>query len=117
MVLLTTRCRIRIEPVDIGTTVGFISKVPSFTRAFSMQTRGLEEPPIVLDLSKVVSDYIPGDITLISSPQNSFIAMTEKDTADIYIYRYYNNGEKDLFQAWVKWTMPGDIQDFNVLMT
>ena len=32
----------------------------------------------------------------------------------MYIYRYYNNGEKDLFQAWVKWTMPGEIQDFNV---
>ena len=104
-----------IEPVEVGTTAVFISKVPSYTRTFSMQTRGLEEPPIVLDLSKVVSNYIPGNIdTLISSPQNSFVALSGKDTADMYIYRYYNNGEKDLFQAWTKWTLPGDIQDFDV---
>jgi hypothetical protein len=105
-----------IAPVDIGTTVGFVSKVPAYTRAFSMQTRGLEENPIVLDLSKVVAEFIPNTITdLVSSPQNSFIALGGRDTKDIYIYRYYNNGEKDLFQAWVKWDMPGDIQGFSIV--
>jgi hypothetical protein len=105
-----------IAPVDIGTTVGFVSKVPAYTRAFSMQTRGLEENPIVLDLSKVVAEFIPNTITdLVSSPQNSFIALGGRDTKDIYIYRYYNNGEKDLFQAWVKWDMPGDIQAFSIV--
>ena len=105
-----------IPPVDIGTTTGFISKVPAYTRAFSMQTRGLEENPIVLDLSKVVAEYIPNDITaLVSSPQNSFIALAGKDTKDMYIYRYYNDGEKDLFQAWVRWTMIGNLQAFTVV--
>ena len=105
-----------IPPVDIGTTTGFISKVPAYTRAFSMQTRGLEENPIVLDLSKVVAEYIPNDITaLVSSPQNSFIALAGRDTKDMYIYRYYNDGEKDLFQAWVRWTMIGNLQAFTVV--
>ena len=104
-----------IPPVDIGTTIGFVSKVPAYTRAFSMQTRGIEETPIVLDLSKVVAEYIPNDITsLVSSPQNSFIALAGRDTKDMYIYRYYNNGEKDLFQAWVKWSLPGNLQAFTV---
>jgi hypothetical protein len=104
-----------IAPVDVGTTVAFVSKTPAYTRVFSMQTRGLEENPIVLDLTKVVSEYIPNSITnLVSSPQNSFIALVTRDEKEMYIYRYYNNGEKDLFQAWVKWTMPGDLQTFSI---
>jgi len=105
-----------IPPVDIGTTTCFLSKVPAYTRAFSMQTRGIEETPVVLDLSKVVAEYIPNDITsLVASPQNSFVALSGRDTKDMYIYRYYNNGEKDLFQAWVKWSMPGNLQAFTVV--
>ena len=105
-----------IAPVDIGTTIGFISKVPAYTRAFSMQTRGLEEPPLVLDLSKTVAEFIPSSIThLVSSPQNSFIALSSSDKNDMYIYRYFNNGERDLFQAWVKWEFPGKIQAFSII--
>ena len=105
-----------IPPVDIGTKVGFLSKVPAYTRAFSLQTKGLEENPIVSDLSKVVSEYLPNSITeLASSPQNSFIALASRDTDDIFIYRYYNNGQQDLFQAWVRWTMPGDVQTLAVI--
>ena len=104
-----------IPPVDIGTKVGFLSKVPAYTRAFSLQTKGLEENPIISDLSKVVSEYLPNSITeLASSPQNSFIALASRDTDDIFIYRYYNNGQQDLFQAWVRWTMPGDVQTLAV---
>jgi len=33
----------------------------------------------------------------------------------LYMYRYYNNGEEDLFQAWVKWELPGDVQAAGIL--
>ena len=31
-----------IDPVDMGTTINFISKTPSYTRIFGMVTRGVE---------------------------------------------------------------------------
>ena len=105
-----------IPPVDIGTKVGFLSKVPAYTRAFSLQTKGLEENPIINDLSKVISEYLPNSITeLASSPQNSFIALAGRDSDNIFIYRYYNTGQQDLFQAWVRWSMPGDVQTLAVI--
>jgi hypothetical protein len=71
---------------------------------------------VVLDLSKTVAEFIPESISqLVSSPQNSFIALGSRDANDLYIYRYYNNGEQDLFQAWVKWSLPGKIQAFSVV--
>ena len=105
-----------IPPVDIGTKVSFLSKVPAYTRAFSLQTKGLEENPIINDLSKVISEYLPNSITeLASSPQNSFIALAGRDSDNIFIYRYYNTGQQDLFQAWVRWSMPGDVQTLAVI--
>jgi hypothetical protein len=100
-----------ISPVDVGTSMMFVSKTPSATRTMGMITRGLQESPIVVDISKVVSDYISPDIDLLtSSPQNSFVAMSGKDKPDIYFYRFFNNGEKDVMQAWFRWEVPGEVQ-------
>ena len=105
-----------ISPVDIGTTVGFVNKVPDYAKVFSMQLRDVEQPPIVVDISKVVLEWIPETVDrLVSSPQNSFILLVDRQSSYIYIYSYYNDGEKDLFQAWTKWELTGTIQDAYVL--
>ena len=105
-----------ISPVNIGTTVGFVNKVPDYAKVFSMQLRDVESPPVVVDISKVVLEWIPETVDrLVSSPQNSFLMLVDKQSSYIYMYRYYNNGEKDLFQAWSKWNLTGTIQDAYVL--
>ena len=105
-----------ISPVDIGTTVGFVNKVPDYAKVFSMQLRDVEQPPIVVDISKVVLEWIPETVDrLVSSPQNSFILLVDRGSSYIYMYSYYNDGEKDLFQAWTKWELTGTIQDAYVL--
>jgi len=105
-----------ISPVDIGTTVGFVNKVPDYAKVFSMQLRDVEQPPIVVDISKVVLEWIPETVDrLVSSPQNSFIILIDRQSSYIYMYSYYNDGEKDLFQAWTKWELTGTIQDAYIL--
>ena len=104
-----------ISPVDIGTTVGFVNKVPDYAKVFSMQLRDVEQPPIVVDISKVVLEWIPETVDrLVSSPQNSII-LIDRQSSYIYMYSYYNDGEKDLFQAWTKWELTGTIQDAYIL--
>ena len=105
----------KVAPVDVGTQINFISKTPGYTRCFSMLTRGQEEGPQVLDLSRVVKEWLsPGIDQLIASPQNSMIALASQTTSEVYIFRYYNDGEKNLMQAWVNWTMPGLTQFINI---
>ena len=100
-----------VDPVDVGTQINFISKTPGYTRCFSMVTRGNQEAPQVLDLSRVVKEWISPDIDqLISSPQNSMIAMADQASNRAYVFRYYNDGEKTAMQAWVSWSMPGNTQ-------
>lgn len=105
-----------ISPVDIGTNFAFVNKVPQYTRVFSMKTRGLEENPIVIDISKAVIEWIPSEVSELSvSPENSTVILGSRDTTNMYVFRFYNDGEKDLFQAWTRWTLPGDIQGFDVI--
>ena len=100
-----------IDPVDVGTSITFVSKTPSYTRLFGMVTRGSEENPVIEDISKIVSEWIPEDIdNLFSSPQNSITGVYSSSTKDIHMYRTYKTGGEDLLQSWFKWEMPGKVQ-------
>lgn len=100
-----------IDPVDIGTNINFVSKTPGYTRVFSMVTRGQNENPQVLDVGRVVKEWISPDIdNLIASAQNQFLCLYGQTERELYIFRYYNDGEKNLMEAWVSWIMPGTTQ-------
>ncbi len=100
-----------IEPVEVGTNICFVSKTPGYSRVFSMVTRGQQENPQVLDISRVVKEWISPDIdSMTASPQNSMIAASGQSLNEVFIYRYYNDGEKNLMEAWVSWLMPGNVQ-------
>jgi hypothetical protein len=105
-----------IAPVDVGTTAAFITKVPGYSKLFTMQLRDVDQGPLVVDISKIVLEWIPEGInSLTVSPQNSVIMLVDNSTSYLYLFRYFNDGEKDLFQAWTKWQLPGTIQTADII--
>lgn len=105
-----------IAPVDVGTTVAFVSRVSGYSKLFTLQLRDVEQNPTVVDISKAVLEWIPETVDdLTVSPQNSIILVIDKGSSYLYLFRYYNNGEKDLFQAWTKWQLPGTIQSARIV--
>ena len=77
----------------------------------AMITRGLNDNPIVVDISKVAAEYVPDTIDILqTSPQNSFVILASQFTKEAYVYRFYNNGEREVMQAWFKWTLPGNVR-------
>ena len=104
-----------VDPVDMGTNINFISKTPSYTRIFGMVTKGQEENPQVLDIGRVVNEWVPAGIdTFIASPQNQFLAMSGQSSNKIYFYRTYSDGEETLVQAWFNWQLSGTVQTIAV---
>ena len=100
-----------IDPVDTGTGISFISKTPSYTRVFTMVTRGENQNPIVSDIGKVVNEWIPSTIdTFIPSAQNQFIAFSGQSTRYIYFFRQYSEGKDVKLQTWFNWLAPGNVQ-------
>ena len=113
---------INMDPVDNGTSIIFTSKTPGYTRIYQMNTRGQEMNPQVLDIGRVVSEWVPDTVTeLISSPQNSFIVMYGPTKKDAYFYRTYSDGQQEVMQSWFRWELPGKVQtiavDSDVLYT
>ena len=100
-----------VDPVDTGTGISFISKTPSYTRVFTMVTRGENQNPIVSDIGKVVNEWIPSTIdTFIPSAQNQFIAFSGQSTRYIYFFRQYSEGKDVKLQTWFNWLAPGNVQ-------
>jgi hypothetical protein len=98
------------DPVDMGTTVAFISKTPSYVRVFEMQTRGQDESPIVQDISRIVPEWVPSTIDqVVSSPQNSLLSLGSTSSKDLYLFRFYSNGEQREIQSWFKWRATGNV--------
>ena len=105
-----------ISPVDIGTASVFVSRVPGYSKLFNMQLRDVEQSPLVIDISKAVLEWLPDSIDgLTASPPNSAVILVDRGTSYLYVYRYYNNGQEDLFQAWTKWELPGTIQAAKII--
>jgi hypothetical protein len=100
-----------ISPVDVGTNIIFVSKIPGYMRVFSMQTRGQQENPEVIDIGRVISEWIPDSMdNLIASPQNSFISLSGRTSPYVYFFRTYGSTEKLLMQSWFNWKLPGNVQ-------
>ena len=100
-----------ITPVDMGGIIQFLSKTPSYTRTFGMQTFGQDENPKILDVGRVVNEWVPATVdTLIASPQNKFIAMSDQSSRYIYFFRTYSDGKEVLVEAWFNWQLPGTVQ-------
>jgi len=105
-----------IAPADIGTSAVFISKVPGYSKVFNLELQDIETNPVVIDISKPVLEWIPEGIDdLTVSAQNSVIMLVDRDTSYLYLFRYYNNGEKNLFQAWTKWQLPGTLEAAKII--
>jgi len=104
-----------IDPVDVGTNMVFLSKSPGYTRIYAMATRGQQENPDVLDIGRVVSEWVPDSVTdLVASPQNSFFAMHGPTSQYVYFFRTYVVGEETAMQTWFNWKMQGNVNFFAV---
>ena len=104
-----------ITPVDMGGIIQFVSKTPSYTRTFGMQTFGQDENPKILDVGRVVNEWVPATVdTLIASPQNKFLAMSDQSSRYVYFFRTYSDGKENLIEAWFNWQLPGTVQTIAV---
>lgn len=105
-----------ISPLEVGNSIAFVNKVTGYSKLFYMQLREVGQSPSVVDISKTVLEWIPDTVDdLIISPQNSMVVLVDRQSSYIYIFRFYNNGQSDVMQAWTKWQVTGTIQSADIL--
>lgn len=108
--LSTYNFNIRTRPVSLGTSLAFLNNGGNYTRMFEMNTVNRDTEPQLIEQSKLVSKLIPLNYEVIAeSKENNFIALASKTSNELWIYRYFNTGEKRIQSAWVNWDLAGDV--------
>ena len=101
----------KTNPVNLGTTIGFLDNANKYSRFFEMSQIRREGEPDVAEQSKVVSQLFEKDLKIISnSRENGLILFSEEDTPTLYGYRYFTSGNERILQAWFQWTLTGTVQ-------
>ena len=101
----------KTNPVNLGTTIGFLDNANKYSRFFEMSQIRREGEPDVIEQSKVVSQLFEKDLKIISnSRENGLILFSEEDTPTLYGYRYFVSGNERILQAWFQWTVTGTVQ-------
>ena len=99
-----------VDAVQQGDEYYFISKSQRNTRVFQLLIRGINDSPILNDVSKIITDYIPNNVdNLAASSQNQFISLSSSKDDKMYMYRLYKENGEVQFRAWFTWQLPGQV--------
>lgn len=100
-----------IPPVENGSNIVFVNKTADYCRTLGMATQGQNSNPLVIDIGKQVTQYVPNTVdAMFSNSQNSFIGLYDQSSRQAYFYRSYVEGQDVLMRGWYSWEMPGDVQ-------
>ena len=98
------------NPVSLGTTTGFVGNQGKFTRFYEMAAIRREGEPDVIEQSKVVERKLPQAMNLVGiSKENDMIALGKKGEKEIWLFRYFDNGEQRQQSSWFKWEFDGEL--------
>ena len=106
-----------VRPVHMGQTIGFVNNAGIRSRFFELlPSRDLDYKAV--ETSKPVDRLVPKDINLIcDSKDDNMIAFAQKqstgeldDTSKfVWIYRFFDQGDKRVQSAWFKWKLSDHI--------
>ena len=103
-------CDPDLKPADLSSTVMFVSKNQSYSRAFEIFTRGQRESPTVTESTKPVPEWIPKSLTrTIGNSQNGLWVGSCRTSDTMYLFRYYEEGDERKLASWFTWKMPGNV--------
>ena len=99
-----------VEPFSMGATIGFVNESGVNSRMYEMTNIQRQGEVEVLEVSKPISSKIPNGIDqLAESKESTLVVMGKRFDRDLWVYRYYNNGEQRIQSAWVRWELTGDL--------
>ena len=106
---------INVDLADLGTSTAFVTKSPSFSRVFEVETVGSNDSPFIQDLTEAVPEWIPSTITLTAgSAQSSLLALAGPASKSVWLFSYYSNGRERVQRAWFRWDLSGLVQAMTI---
>ena len=109
--LSTYECDPGVSAINLGTSLGLISKTPLYTRLYQLANISTDRPPDMAELTQIVPELIPQSIdNLIASPALSLISLGTSGSSIVYQFRFFAQGDRRV-SAWYKWDLTGTLLD------
>ena len=101
-----------VLPLSTGVSIAFISENFTYSKVMEMAIDSVENRPVVADITRIVPEYLPpkfiwGEV----SPNNNMILYGD-NSEDVYLFKFFNNGDKRELAGWTRWTYPADCHMF-----
>jgi len=100
-----------VRPVFMNDKIFFCAIRGDYTALMQYEIKSTNTTSEAIDITAHVQTYIPSDIIKLSgSPINNMLFLTSaSDTETVYVYKYYDDGDKRIQSAWFKWSFNGEI--------
>ena len=104
------------NPIELGTTIGFLNSTAKHTRFFEMAAVSQREEPIIAEQSKGIFDLFPVNTSMITGSVENNIVLFGVDSTlhtasnEVWGYKYYEGERGRRAQsAWFRWTLPNNL--------
>lgn len=104
--------RSEVQPLSSGVSIAFISESNTYSKVMEMAVDSVENRPVVADITRIIPEYLPPNIKWGEVLPNNNMLIYGNDTQDIYVFKFFNNGEERQMAGWAKWQYPASIRMF-----
>lgn len=109
--LSSYECDPNVEAVTLGTSLGFVSKTPLFTRFYELAEISTDRPPSMTEQTQIVPELIPESASsMIASPALSLVSIGTVGSSTVFQYKFLQQAQQRA-SAWYKWELTGTLLD------
>ena len=98
--------RSRVLPLNSGVSISFISESATYSKVLEMAVDSVENRPVVADITRVIPEYLPPDFQWGEVMPNNNMLLYGDNTEDVYVFKFFNNGDERQLAGWARWTYP-----------
>jgi hypothetical protein len=101
-----------VSPIDIGNSVLFMEENAKSSAVYEMAvSENIGGKPTIIELTRLIPTYIPSAIYQFKASQaaNTVALVSRQDPTEIYLYRYFQNGDTRI-SGWFRWTTPHPVE-------
>ena len=98
-----------VVPLSTGISIAFISQAITYSKVLEMAVDSVENRPEVADITRIIPEYLPSNLKWGEVMPNNNMILYGDDSENVYVFKFFNNGNERQIAGWSKWVFPQKI--------
>jgi hypothetical protein len=102
-----------VAPIDLGSSYLFLEEGDKASSVYEMDVKDAAGAKSnAIELTRIIPAYIPAAIYgMKTSPTAGTVALlSRQEPSNMYLYRFFMNGDQKVLSSWFRWKLPGTIE-------